>query len=65
MKKIIDLLKSDKELELYDMSPEMIVDLIGMENIADDQVEDLQYYIDRAHFELEAICAEAEAEFGA
>ena len=63
--KIATILKENKELEKYGMTDEMIIDLIGMENIADDQVEDMQYYIDRAHFELNAICAEAEAELGA
>ena len=63
MKKIINELKSNKELELYGMKPEMIVELIGFENIADDQVEDLQYYIDRAHDEMEALIYEAELEF--
>lgn len=63
MKKIINELKSNKDLELYGMKPETIVELIGFENIADDQIEDLQYYIDQAHFEAEAIYAEAEEEF--
>lgn len=61
--KIIKALKENKDLELYGMEPETIVELIGFENIADDQVEDLQYYIDQAHFEAEAIYAEAEEEF--
>ena len=62
--KIIKALKENKELDLYGMKPETIVELIGFENIADDQIEDLQYYIDQAHFEAEAIYAEAELEFG-
>ena len=61
--KIIKALKENKDLELYGMKPETIVELMGMENIADDQIEDLQYYIDQAHFEAEAIYAEAEEEF--
>lgn len=62
--KIINELKNNKNLELYNMNPETIIELIGFETIADDQIEDLQYYIDRAHMEAEAIYAEARAEFG-
>ena len=60
---IIKLLESNKDLELYGMSPKTIVDLIGFDAIAEDQVEDLQHYIDRAYFEAKAIYAEAEEEF--
>lgn len=63
--KITTILKENKDLEKYGMTDEMIIELIGMENIADDQIEDMQYYIDQAHFELEAIKAECAAEFGA
>lgn len=62
--KIIEAIKNNQELELYGMKPETIVELIGMENIADDNVEDLQYYINEAHYEMEALIAEAKAEFG-
>lgn len=60
---IIKLLESNKDLELYGMSPKTIVDLIGFNTIAEDQVEDLQHYIDRAYSEAKAIYAEAEEEF--
>lgn len=62
--KIIEAIKNNQELELYNLSPETIVELIGFETIADDQVEDLQYYINKAHDEMEALIAEAKAEFG-
>ena len=62
--KIINELKNNKNLELYNMDPKKMIEIIGFENIADDQIEDLQYYIDKAHQEAEAIYAEARAEFG-
>lgn len=61
--KISNLLASNKDLELYGMKPKTIIELIGFDTIAEDQVEDLQYYIDRAHSEMKAILAEAESEF--
>ena len=58
------LLETDKSLELYGMSPELIVELIGESKIAQDQVEDLQYYIDKAYFESKALERECAEEFG-
>jgi len=54
----------DYQFELHGMNPQTIVELLGMENIADDQIENLQYYIDQAYFEQKAIIADAKAEFG-
>ena len=64
--KIINLLNNAKEnnLDLRGLQPETIMTMLGMENIADDQVEDLQYYIDQAKEETDALMAEARAEFG-
>ena len=62
--KIINQLKENKELDLYGMNPETIVELIGFDTIADDQVEDLQHYINEAHYEQQALLAELRAEFG-
>ena len=57
--KIINQLKNNKELDLRGMKPEMIVELIGFDTIADDQVEDLQHYINEAYYEMQALIAEA------
>lgn len=58
------LLETDKSLELYGMSPDTLVELMGMSKIAQDQVEDLQYYIDQAYFEAKALERECAEEFG-
>lgn len=60
--KITKALKTG-EFETFGMSPKQIVELIGFDTIADDCVEDLQHYINEAHWELEALIAEAKAEF--
>ena len=54
----------ENNLDTYGMSDKMIVELIGFDTIADDQVEDLQHYINEAHSEMQALMAEARAEFG-
>ena len=62
--RIIDALKSKKyDFEKHGMSDEFIVEFIGMENIADDCVEDLQTYINELKWECDALAAEAEREF--
>ena len=62
--KIVDVLKKDKSYDLHDMSPEMVVELMGEETIHKDNLEDLQHYIDRAASEMSALEAEADEEFG-
>lgn len=63
--KIIDALKKfDKELEKYGMSDENIVELFGEENIHESNLEDLQWIIDKAHAEEQALLRECAAEFG-
>lgn len=62
--KVIDALKSKKyEWEKFDMSDAFIAEFIGFENIADDQIEDLQTHINNLHWEGEALLREVEAEF--
>lgn len=62
--RIVDVLKEDKSYDLHDMSPEMVVELMGEETIHKDNLEDLQHYIDRAASEMSALEAEADEEFG-
>lgn len=63
--KIIDALKKfDKELEKYGMSDENIVELFGEENIHESNLEDLQWIIDKAHAEEQALLRECAEEFG-
>ena len=55
---IKDLLKQG-DYEKYNLTDEMIIELIGFDKICDDYVDDMQHYIDNAYFEMKALMAEA------
>ncbi len=57
--KVLKALKSNKyQFEKHGMSDKFIAEFIGFENIADDRVEDLQYYINQLYWETEALLSE-------
>ncbi|MBO7714063.1 MAG: hypothetical protein J6S85_10865 [Methanobrevibacter sp.] len=56
--KLVKAIKQNKDLDLHGMKPEAIIELLGMDTICEDYLDDLQYYIDRAWFELKALAYE-------
>lgn len=44
------------EYDLHDLSVKTIVELMGESKWHEDNLEDLQHYIDRAAYELECMC---------
>lgn len=57
--KIIKALKSKKyHFEKHGMSDKFIAEFIGLENIADDCIEDLQYYINQLYWETQTLVNE-------
>ncbi len=57
--KVLKALKSKKyQFEKHGMDDSFIAEFIGFENIADDRVEDLQYFINQLYWETEALLSE-------
>lgn len=57
--KVLKALKNKKyQFEKHGMSDKFIAEFIGFENIADDRVEDLQYFINQLYWETQTLVNE-------